>query len=300
LPKGESVLDVETAREFFHALARPGSLVLAWWIIDHLGSKGIRRFFSKAESAIEAEEGGETKREASQKRLRTLKGITLQLFRWSVGGIAVLTLAGSLGIDVRSILTGLGIAGLAISLAAQNIIRDFLNGVFIVFEDQFAVGDVVKIEDHSGVVEVFTLRTTRLRTLDGELVTIPNGSISTVLNFTKKWSRARIEVGVGYGTDIPRALEIMNRVGRDIAAKNPGKVLEEPAALEGILAFEKSSMTLRMLLKTAPGLQWDIAAAYRFHLREAFDEAGISIAIPQIEGHLVRDPNGEEVPNRIA
>jgi Small-conductance mechanosensitive channel len=151
------------------------------------------------------------------------------LFRWSLAVIGALTLAGSLGVDVRSILTGLGIAGLAISLAAQNIIRDFLNGVLIIFEDQFAVGDVVKVEGNSGVVETFTLRTTRLRTVDGELVTIPNGSISTVLNFTKKWSRARIEVGVDYRTDIPRALKIMDSVARDLARQMPGKVIEEPA-----------------------------------------------------------------------
>ncbi len=290
----------ETARLFFRTLARPGSLLLAWWIIDSLGSKGIRRFFSRAESALEAEEGGATKRETGEKRLRTLKGITLQIFRWSVAAIAVLTLAGSLGIDVRSILTGLGIAGLAISLAAQNIIRDFLNGVFIIFEDQFAVGDVVKIEAHSGVVEAFTLRTTCLRTLDGELVTIPNGSISTVLNFTKKWSRARIELEVGFGTDIPRVLGIMNRVGREIFLEFPGKVLEEPVALEGILAFEKGSITLRMLLKTAPGAQWEIGAAYRLRLRRAFEEEKIRIAIPQMEVHFKREPGEEGIPNRMA
>ncbi len=144
-------MDYEFARQFMHDLARPGGIVLGWWILDHLGARGIRRIFAKAEAGLEISEGGESKREASQKRFRTLKGISLQLFRWSLAVIGALTLAGSLGVDVRSILTGLGIAGLAISLAAQNIIRDFLNGVFIVFEDQFAVGDVVKIEGNSGV-----------------------------------------------------------------------------------------------------------------------------------------------------
>lgn len=291
-------MDYEFARQFMHDLARPGGIVLGWWILDHLGVRGIRRIFAKAEAGLEVSEGGESKREASLKRFRTLKGISLQLFRWSLAVIGALTLAGSLGVDVRSILTGLGIAGLAISLAAQNIIRDFLNGVLIVFEDQFAVGDVVKVEGNSGVVESFTLRTTRLRTLDGELVTIPNGSISTVLNFTKKWSRARIEVGVDYRTDIPRALKIMDRVARDLALQMPGKVIEDPAVLEGILGYEASSVTLRILLKTIPGAQWEIAANYRLRLKQAFDEAKISIAFPQLDVHLKREP--EAVPNRIA
>lgn len=291
-------MDYEAARQFMHELARPGSIILGWWILDHLGARGIRRVFAKAEAGLELDEGGESKREASQKRFRTLKGITLQFFRWSLAMVGALTLAGSLGVDVRSILTGLGIAGLAISLAAQNIIRDFLNGVFILFEDQFAVGDVVKIEGHGGVVETFTLRTTRLRTLDGELVTIPNGSISTVLNFTKKWSRARIEVGVDYRTDIPRALKIMERVARDLALQMPGKVIDDPAVLEGILGFETNSLTLRILLKTIPGSQWEVAANYRMRLKQAFDEAKISIAFPQMDVHLKTDPG--ETPKRIA
>jgi len=294
-------LDYESARQFLHDLARPSSIVLAWWLLDRIGARGIRRFFAKAESGLELDEGGESKREASQKRLRTLRGITLQLVRWSLAVIGALTLVGSLGVDVRSILTGLGIAGLAISLAAQNIIRDFLNGVFIIFEDQFAVGDVVRIGDASGVVEIFTLRTTRLRTLDGELVTIPNGTISTVLNFTKKWSRARVEVGVDYATDIPKALRIMNRVAGELSRDKPGKVIEEPAALEGILGFEGSSLTLRMLLKTVPGAQWEIAAAFRLRLKQAFDEEGISIAFPQLDVHLKEEKEGSEgTPKRMA
>lgn len=296
--RGEISLDYESVRQFIHDLVRPGGIVLAWWIVDRLGERGIVRYFVKAEAGIGMDEGVESKREASQKRLRTLKGITLQLFRWSVGVMGALTLVGSLGVDVRSILTGLGIAGLAISLAAQNTIRDFLNGVFIIFEDQFAVGDVVKIDDISGVVENFTLRTTCLRTLDGELVTIPNGNISTVLNFTKKWSRARVEIGVGYRTDIPEALKIMNRVAKELALEIPGKIIEDPAVLEGILGFESSSLKLRILLKTVPGAQWEIAAAYRLKLKQAFDEADISIAFPQLDVHLVEDP--EAVSKRMA
>ena len=277
--------------QFLHDLLRPTAIMLAWGFFDWLGARGIRRFFAKAESGLEVEEGGEGRRESSLKRLRTLRGICLQLFRWILAAIAGLTLLGSVGLDVRSILTGLGIAGLAISLAAQNIIRDFLNGTFILFEDQFAVGDVVKIDSNSGTVEMFTLRTTRLRTLDGELVTIPNGSIATVLNFTKKWSRARIEVGVDYGTDIPAALAVMERVAKDLAAEMPGKIIEAPSVLEGILAFEAGAMTLRVLLKTVPGAQWEVAAAYRLRLKKAFDEAGISISFPQLDVHLKTLPD---------
>lgn len=278
-----------TLLQFVHGLLRPAAILISWGLFDWLGARGIRRLFAKAESGLEVD--GEGRGESSLKRLQTLRGICLQLFRWILAAIAGLTLLGSLGVDVRSILTGLGIAGLAISLAAQNIIRDFLNGIFIFFEDQFAVGDVVKIDGISGVVEMFTLRITRLRTLDGELVTIPNGSIATVLNFTKKWSRARVEVGVDYGTDIPAALAVMERVAKDLTAEMPGKIIEAPAVMEGILAFEASAMTLRVLLKTVPGAQWEVAAAYRLRLKKAFDEAGISISFPQLDVHLRKSPN---------
>lgn len=274
----------------------PSSWFGGSWIV--LARGGIRRFFSKAEASLELDEGGEPKREASRKRLLTLRGITLQIARWSLVIVGGLTLAGSLGVDVRSILTGLGIAGLALSLAAQNIIRDFLNGIFIVFEDQFAVGDVVKIDVNSGVVEVFTLRTTRLRTLDGEMVTIPNGSISTVLNFTKKWSRARIEVGVGYSTDIPRALDVMNKVARDLAKDLPEKIQGDPSALQGILEFGDSSLKLRILINTVPGAQWEVGALYRLRLKQAFEESGISIPYPQMDIHMKDYSPG--IPKRIA
>ena len=291
-------MDYEAFRQLMRDLARPAGILLAWWFLDQFGARCIRRCFARVEAGLEAEEGGEDKREASRKRLRTLMGISLQLVRWSLAVIALLTLVGSLGVDVRSILTGLGIAGLAVSLAAQNIIRDFLNGVLIIFEDQFAVGDAVQIDGTSGTVEVFTLRTTRIRTLDGELVTIPNGTISTVLNSTKKWSRARIEVGVAYGTDIPKALAVMNLVAKEIASEMPGKVIEDPVAVEGILAFESSSLKLRILLKTLPGAQWEVAAAYRLRLNEAFSKAGVSIPFPQLDVHLPKA--FESVPNRIA
>lgn len=291
-------MESRTLIQLAHDLFRPVGILTAWWVLNWLGTRGIRRFFGKAEAGLEIEEGAETRRDASLKRLRTLRGISLQLYRWTLAAIAVLTFAGSLGVDVRSILTGLGIAGLAISLAAQNIIRDFLNGVFILFEDQFAVGDVVKIDGNAGAVEGFTLRTTRLRTLDGELVTIPNGSISTVLNFTKKWSRARVEVGVDYGTDIPAALSVMDRVAKELAAEMPGKIIEAPAVLEGILAFEASAVTLRVLLKTVPGAQWEVAAAYRLRLKKAFEESGITISFPQVDVHLKTFP--EAVLKRMA
>jgi len=290
-------LDYEAFRRLMHDLARPAGILLAWWFLDQFGARCIRRCFARVEAGLEVEEG-EAKREASLKRLRTLMGISLQLVRWSLAVVALLTLAGSLGVDVRSILTGLGIAGLAVSLAAQNIIRDFLNGVLIIFEDQFAVGDTVQIDGTSGTVEIFTLRTTRIRTLDGELVTIPNGTISTVLNSTKKWSRARIEIGVAYGTDIPKALAVMNAVAKDLALEMPGKVIEDPCAVEGILAFDAGSLKLRILLKTAPGAQWEVAAVYRLRLKEAFDRAGVSIALPQLDVHLPKAY--EPVSNRIA
>jgi small conductance mechanosensitive channel len=180
------------------------------------------------------------------------------------------------------VLTGLGIAGLAISLAAQNIIRDFLNGIFVIIEDHYAVGDVVKIGEYFGTVERFTLRTTHLSDLDGNYIIIPNGTIGELVNATKHWSQAQVIVGVSYDTDVRKALAVMEEVSQQLKADLPGKILGDPA-IQGIHEFADSSINLRALIKTVPGEQWFIAREYRLRLKEAFDREGIVIPFPQLD-----------------
>lgn len=276
----------------------PLLVLIGWFVVDRLGTALVRRGFELAEARFVSNAGdSKSVREASLRRFQTLGQLTCQIVRGTVAVLAVLTLLGSMRVDVRPILTGVGVAGLAISLAAQNIIRDFLNGIFVVMEDHYAVGDVIRAGDVTGVVERFSLRTTQIRTLDGELAIVPNGTLSGVTNFARNWSRARIDVGVAYETDIPRAMEVMKKVGVSLQEANPEMIIESPE-VQGIIEFGDSSITLRCLIRTFPGQQWEVGRQYRLRLKEAFNAAGIVFPFPQMD-LWVRD-QGEGVPKTTA
>ena len=271
----------------------PVFVLVAWYVADKILVKIVRKAFDRGISAVQNNNTGNMdKHECSAriKRLGTLRTLVVDVLRWGLGAVAVLTFMSSVGVNIMPILTGLGIAGLAISLAAQNIIRDFLNGIFVIIEDHFAVGDVVKIGEYFGVVENFTLRTTHLSDMDGNYIIIPNSNITELVNATKFWSQAQVIVGVSYDTDIRNALGIMERVARELRDSFPGKVKDE-AQIQGILSFDDSAVSLRALIRTFPGEQWFIGREYRLRLKEAFDAEGISIPFPQMDIWL-RSPEG--------
>lgn len=260
----------------------PVFVLVGWWLVDRLSVVLLARGLDLVEKRLASRSATRVTREAGLRRYQTLGQLARQMVRWTIAVLALLTLLGSMKIDVRPILTGVGIVGLGISLAAQNIIRDFLNGIFVIMEDHYAVGDVINAAGTSGVVERFSLRTTQIRTLDGELAIVPNGTITGVTNSTKYWSRARIEVGVSYGTDIRRAMDVMKDIGVRLKEANPDKIIEIPE-VQGIIEFGDSSITLRCLIKTFPGEQWEMGRQYRLTLKETFDAEGITIPFPQLD-----------------
>jgi len=270
---------------YFGRFLMPLVVLVGWYVADKLLVKIMGKVFEQGISKVK--NGDKNKMNAHErasriKRLETLKGLMVDLFRWGLGAVAILTFLSTVGVNIVPILTGLGIAGLAISLAAQNIIRDFLNGIFVVIEDHFAVGDVVKIGQYFGLVENFTLRTTHLSDLDGNYIIIPNSNITDLVNATKYWSQAQVIVGVSYDTDVRKALGVMERVARDIKESYPEKIKED-AQIQGILSFDDSSVSLRALIKTFPGEHWFIGREYRLRLKEAFDAEGIVIPFPQMD-----------------
>jgi small conductance mechanosensitive channel len=264
---------------------QPLLIVIGWFVVDRILRRILGKIFDQAVEMIRKNKTrglAKHEREARMKRLGTLKKLALDIIRAILLVFAILMFLSSIGIDIMPVLTGLGIAGLAISLAAQNIIRDFLNGIFVVIEDHYAVGDVVKIGEYFGTVERFTLRTTHLSDLDGNYIIIPNGTIGELVNATKHWSQAQIIVGVSYDTDVRKALSVMEEVSQQLKADLPGKVLGDPA-IQGIHEFADSSINLRALIKTVPGEQWFIAREFRLRLKEAFDKEGIVIPFPQLD-----------------
>lgn len=271
---------------------QPILIIIGCFIADRLLRHLLGKVFDQAMAMIRRNKTHKLEkheREARIKRLGTLKKLSLDILRIVLIIFAVLMFLSSIGINIMPVLTGVGIAGLAISLAAQNIIRDFLNGIFVIMEDHYAVGDVVKIGEYFGTVERFTLRTTHLTDLDGNYIIIPNGNVGELVNATKNWSQAKVVVGVSYSTDVRKALAVMEEVAGKLKEDYPDKIMED-ASIQGILEFADSSINLRALIKTMPGEQWFVGREYRLRLKEAFDREGIVIPFPQRDVWIKEQP----------
>lgn len=216
-----------------------------------------------------------------QQRLHTVVGIAKGIISILMAIIGFLIALSTLGVNIGPLLTGVGIIGVAISLGAQNLVKDMINGFFILLEDQFSVGDVITIGDASGFVERMNLRITQLRSIDGELITVPNSSISEVRNHTNKWSRANLAIAVGYHTDLDQAMAIIDDVAQGMNRVQPWQelILEPPTVL-GVDEFNENHLTIRLWIKTKPLEQWDVGREYRRRLKKAFDRAGISMPLP--------------------
>lgn len=217
---------------------------------------------------------------AASRRVQTLSAI----FRGSVQAIilfiGIMTLLRQMRVDVTPILASAGVVGLAVGFGAQSLIKDLFSGLLILLEDQFNVGDTVKIGETTGTVEQLTLRATRVRALDGALTTIPNGAISTIANLSRDWGRLVLDVEVDYAEDVDRVMAVMTETARELRAELPQEIIEEPNVL-GVDKLSAAALTLRLMVKTAPNKQGDVGAELRRRLKLAFDRAGIKAPAPR-------------------
>jgi len=197
---------------------------------------------------------------------------------------AALIVAEQLGISVTPLLAGAGVAGIVVGFGAQNLIKDLINGVFILFEQWYQVDDVVTIGSITGVVERFNLRTTIIRDIEGTVHYIPNGEISMLGNRTQLWSRAVVEVGVHYDEDSGKVVEILEEIFDDIMDDKKYKkmILERPKILgdDGISELGDSAIVFKLICKVKPGEQWNISRQLRKRIKDKFDKKGIEIPYP--------------------
>lgn len=189
-----------------------------------------------------------------------------------------------LGAFTQSVAIVLGFFSFALSLASQNLIRDLINGLLILTEDQLAVGDVVIIGEHAGLVERMTLRVTQLRNLDGELISIPNGLIGVIKNLTSSWSRINYTIKVAISEDIGKTMDVISMVARQLFADPDwsSRILEPPELL-GVDEIDHQGVLIRILIKTKPFEQWPVGREFRRRLKMALDDAGISVGAPRLE-----------------
>ncbi len=197
-------------------------------------------------------------------------------------GVTILYHLHQLGTVAQAVAIFLGFISFAFSLAAQDLLKDLIAGVLILWEDHYAVGDIIFIGDQGGLVEKITLRVTQLRNLDGELITIPNGSIGMVRNLSSEWSQVNYAIEVSYDVDVDRVMEVMETVAQQLYydPQWQDEILESPEIL-GIDNIAHTGILIRLLIKTQPLKQWSVAREFRRRLKNVFDENGIEVGIPQ-------------------
>jgi len=207
---------------------------------------------------------------------------------------ALLIIAEQLGISITPLLAGAGVAGIVIGFGAQSLIKDLINGTFILFEQWFQLNDIVTINNTSGIVEKFNLRTTVLRDLEGVAHYIPNGEISVLSNRTHIWARAMIEVGVHYKENTDRVITVLEEVFDELLNDDEFKdvILERPQILGkgGVDSLGDSAVIFKIICKVVPPNQWDIGRQLRKRIKDKFDEVGIEIPFP-CRNVYIRDEN---------
>jgi len=218
-----------------------------------------------------------------ENRVETLRTILKSLWSYFIYITAFLTIIAQVFENTgfaKTLLTGAGILGLAVSFGAQSLVKDVISGFFILMEDQFAVGDYVTIGQTSGIVEELGLRVTKLRDFTGELHIIPNGSITMVTNKTRGPQRALVDVRVAYEEDVEKVHQVLEKVCQQIKEKYGELIYEGPKVL-GIVNFGPSEMVFRVIAKVKPMEQWNIEWELRKAIKEAFDAEGIEIPYPR-------------------
>ncbi|NEP18867.1 MAG: mechanosensitive ion channel family protein [Leptolyngbya sp. SIO4C1] len=263
-------------------LTQPLSLIVIWFVVSLL----IRISNSLIQRSVSAWKEnaylsfGVVQRKAL--RSQTVSGALQGLASCTLVLIGILLTLTEFGLPVPSLLAGGAVIGLAISLGAQNLIKDLVNGCLILLEDQFAVGDVITLNGESGLVERLNLRLTQLRNPDGELITIPNSQIGLVKNQTSTWSRVNLGINVAYSTDLDHAIAVIDKVATQLS-QDPDwqSLILEPPQVLGVDAFGDNSITIRLWMQTEPLQQWPVGREFRRRLKKAFDQAGISIPFPQ-------------------
>lgn len=218
----------------------------------------------------------------SEQRTRTLVSLLRSVGRLIIAVVFLFMLMSAVGLDLGPLLAGAGVVGLAISFGAQSLVKDVISGLFILIENQFGVGDVIRIEGVSGAVERMTLRVVALRDVHGVVHIVPNGQITKVSNLTRTWARVVLDVNVAYKVDTDHAIEVMRGVGRELWDDEEWKaLLVEAPEVPGIESFDSGSVTIRMTAKTLPLKQWDVARELRRRLKRRFDEEDIEVPLGQ-------------------
>ncbi len=255
------------------------AIIVGAWIVLRVAQRAVRTLRARIASRLDDNE--------SAKRADTLGRVVRYLVAVVVTLVAGMLVLSELGVSVAPILGAAGVAGLAVGFGAQSLVKDYFTGFFLLVEDQIRQGDVVKLGEHSGVVEEVTLRYVQLRDYDGHVHFVPNGTITNVVNFGRGHANAVVEVGVAHSADLERAMAVMQEVGAALrldpafAARIQGDV-----DMAGVERWTDAAVFLRARMRVTPLAQWDVRREFLRRLKPAFDQAGVELPAPAAAAKL--------------
>ena len=248
-----------------------------------IGQRSLERIGIEDTSLLlgsgEEEQARQLRADARGRSIAAVLGSSVSVLVWT---IALFLIVAELGIQLGPLIASAGIAGVALGFGAQSLVKDCISGLFILMEDQYGIGDVVDLGEATGVVEEIALRTTVLRSLDGTVWHVPNGVIARVGNMSQLWSMALVDVDVAYDADLEQAEQVILDTANELCAEEEwaDDIVEDPILL-GVERLGADGVTIRMVVKCSPGLQWSLQRQLRQRIKVALDAAGIEIPFPQ-------------------
>ncbi|ACA58981.1 mechanosensitive ion channel family protein [Candidatus Desulforudis audaxviator] len=265
------LLDVAFWLRAAEVTARVLVIIVAAHLIVRLARKAIQKLLKQRDKGLV---------KVDERRLGTVSALLGNVVGYVVYFVMVLMILAQLGFNLGPVLAGAGIIGLAVGFGAQNLVRDVISGLFIILEDQYAVGDYVSIGNFTGTVQEVGLRVTRIKQWTGEVHFIPNGTITQVTNFSKENSAAVVDVGVAYGEKIDEVTRVLEALLARLRMETEDIVGE--AKVMGVQALGDSGVVLRVMAECKPMTQFDVARKLRAMIKAEFDEKNIEIPYPRM------------------
>jgi small-conductance mechanosensitive channel len=282
----------EPGRVLGSAAVRIIGIVVISFALWEVASSLIERYLGAADA------GQQTP--ARSARTRTLLSVARNALLVAIAVVSTLMVLSELGINIAPLLAGAGVLGLAVGFGAQRLVQDIITGIFILFQDLMAVGDVVKLGDRAGLVEAISIRTVRLRDLTGTVHTIPFSAINTVSNLTEEFSFYVFDMGVAYREDVDEVMDLLKRIGEELQADAEiGPLMLAPIEVFGVDAFGDSAVVIKGRLKTLPIKQWAVGRAFNRLVKKRFDEAGIEIPFPHRTVYFGEAKDGSASPAHV-
>lgn len=268
-------------------------IVVVAWIVGALLRRAIRAFRIRLASRLDDRE--------AVKRAETLDRVLRYVVMVVVSLIAGMLVLGELGVSVAPILGAAGVVGLAVGFGAQSLVRDYFTGLFILLENQIRQGDIVDLGGgHAGVVEDVSLRFVQLRDYEGRVHFVPNGQITTVINLTRGYANAVVDVSVAYRENVDEVMALMREVARELRADAAfGSRIADDLEMAGVDRWADSGVVIRCRIKCQPADQWAVRREYLRRLKLAFDQAGIEIPYPHLTLYAGQDKRGLAPPLRL-